>query len=183
MRLKYYLRGLGIGIIVTTIILSISFSLKKDTISDEEIIARAEQLGMIMPETEETNNGNPSEMQENGEENPQDEQNQEGQQPGQDAGENNAEGQQPGQDAEENDAEGQQAEATSYRLIISKGEVCRTICEHLAEGGVIDDAEAFRKYLFELGYASNLSTGVYDIPYGLTMEQVAQILRDGPIEE
>ena len=46
MRLRYYLRGLGIGIIVTAIIMNASFS-RKDEMSDEEIKARAAELGMI----------------------------------------------------------------------------------------------------------------------------------------
>lgn len=50
MKLKYYLRGLGIGIIVTTIILAVSFSKREVEISDEEIIERALQLGMVMQE-------------------------------------------------------------------------------------------------------------------------------------
>ena len=44
MKLKYYLRGLGIGIIVTTVILAVSFSKKEIKMSDEEIMARAAQL-------------------------------------------------------------------------------------------------------------------------------------------
>ena len=48
MKLKYYLRGLGIGIIVTTILLMIAFALHKPTMSDADIIARAKQLGMVM---------------------------------------------------------------------------------------------------------------------------------------
>ena len=39
MKLKYYLRGLGIGIIVTTVILAVSFSKKEIKMSDEEIMA------------------------------------------------------------------------------------------------------------------------------------------------
>lgn len=54
MKLKYYLRGLGIGIIVTTVILAVSFSKKEIKMSDEEIMARAAQLGMVMQETETT---------------------------------------------------------------------------------------------------------------------------------
>ena len=50
MKLKYYLRGLGIGIIVTTILLMIAFALHKPTMSDADIIARAKQLGMVMPD-------------------------------------------------------------------------------------------------------------------------------------
>lgn len=48
MKLKYYLRGLGIGIIVTTLVLMVAFSGKKEKLSDQEIMQRAEQLGMVM---------------------------------------------------------------------------------------------------------------------------------------
>ena len=55
MRLKYYLRGIGVGVIFATLLLSISFyfgrdNLHKKELTDEEIIAKAEELGMIMPE-------------------------------------------------------------------------------------------------------------------------------------
>lgn len=46
MELKYYLRGLGLGIIVTAIIMSVLTS-KNQTMTDAQIIARAKQLGMI----------------------------------------------------------------------------------------------------------------------------------------
>ena len=52
MRIKYYLRGLGVGIIVATIILSISSALRQPEMSDEEIMDRAAELGMVMPEEE-----------------------------------------------------------------------------------------------------------------------------------
>ncbi len=46
MNLKYYLRGLGIGIVVTALIMGIAAGGKKETLSDEEIKARAKTLGM-----------------------------------------------------------------------------------------------------------------------------------------
>lgn len=46
MKLKYYLRGLGIGIVGTTLILSIAFYQKRE-MSDAEIIKRATELGMV----------------------------------------------------------------------------------------------------------------------------------------
>ncbi|MBD5458630.1 MAG: hypothetical protein HDR27_08685 [Lachnospiraceae bacterium] len=46
MELKYYLRGLGLGIVVTAIIMGIASS-RRSAMTDEEIIARAKQLGMI----------------------------------------------------------------------------------------------------------------------------------------
>lgn len=48
MKLKYYLRGLGIGILLTTIILSLGN--KKETLSDKEIMEKARELGMVMKE-------------------------------------------------------------------------------------------------------------------------------------
>ena len=47
MKLKYYLRGLGIGIIVTTIILMVSFSGRKEEMSDEETARMRRMAGMI----------------------------------------------------------------------------------------------------------------------------------------
>ena len=51
MKLKYYLRGLGIGMIVTALILGISFSNRQDQTSqimtDDQIRERAAELGMV----------------------------------------------------------------------------------------------------------------------------------------
>ena len=47
MKLKYYLRGLGIGIMVTAVILSVAFGSRKETLSDREIMERATELGMV----------------------------------------------------------------------------------------------------------------------------------------
>lgn len=46
MEFKYYLRGLGLGVIVTAIIMGISAA-RRQTMTNEEIIARAKELGMI----------------------------------------------------------------------------------------------------------------------------------------
>ena len=45
MKLKYYLRGLGIGIVVTAIIMSITN--KSEEMTDAEIKMRALELGMV----------------------------------------------------------------------------------------------------------------------------------------
>ncbi len=57
MRFKYYLRGIGIGITLATLLLTISFYFGRDALvskelSDEEIIKLASDLGMVMPEEE-----------------------------------------------------------------------------------------------------------------------------------
>lgn len=48
MRLKYYMRGMGVGIILTALILSIANP--KEKLSDDEIKSRAAALGMTMRE-------------------------------------------------------------------------------------------------------------------------------------
>ncbi len=57
MRFKYYLRGIGIGVTLATLLLTISFyfgqdTLHKEKLTDEEIIEKATALGMVMPEEE-----------------------------------------------------------------------------------------------------------------------------------
>ncbi|MBR1865880.1 MAG: hypothetical protein IJ801_05175 [Lachnospiraceae bacterium] len=47
MKLKYYLRGLGVGMVVTALILGLRGSTVHATMSDAEVIARARQLGMV----------------------------------------------------------------------------------------------------------------------------------------
>lgn len=47
MNLKYYLRGLGVGIAVTSLILGIGLGSRKETLSNEEIKERARALGMV----------------------------------------------------------------------------------------------------------------------------------------
>ncbi len=47
MNLKYYLRGMGIGIILTAIVMGFALGGRKAALSDEEIITRARALGMV----------------------------------------------------------------------------------------------------------------------------------------
>ena len=61
MKLKYYLRGLGVGIICTAILMGIALSgNKKEKLTDTEIIERARLLGMVMAEEAPEEEGDPS---------------------------------------------------------------------------------------------------------------------------
>lgn len=189
MKLKYYLRGLGIGIIVTTIILAISFGGKEDDIDNipvEEVIAKATMLGMVMPEEEtETLSTEQQDVVEQILENNTEELNSEEASETTDTGISEEPVDTTDADVPEDSADVVQTDENKapYRLVVNRGDVCRTVCENLATNGVINDAEAFRKYLSEIGYASNISTGSYDIPYELTYEEIANVLKNGPIEE
>ncbi len=47
MGLKYYLRGLGVGIVVTALIMGIATNVQKEKLTDAEIKERARALGMV----------------------------------------------------------------------------------------------------------------------------------------
>lgn len=165
MKLKYYLRGLGVGIIVTTILLMISFA-KHGTMSDKQVMKRAEELGMVMQETESidepTSENTVSES-------TQETETQKDTQNEPDTQQAPVEPQQP--------AESQQPQMIDIR--VEKGEYCREISEKLAAEGLVDNAEAFRKYMGEIQYDEMVTIGVYHIPVGASYEEIANILISG----
>lgn len=203
MKLKYYLRGIGTGMIVTTLILAISFSFRKPEMTDEEIRQRAQALGMVMQEDSQTTEEKkvqeteeqgtmtpPADTQATGQEAPS-------------AGTPTAEqevlppdagttAQTPQEPAQPDNAQGTPQNGVSadqsgetggsFHLVIESGDVCRIVCEKLQKNGLIADAQAMRSHMSELGYANSIRAGAYEIPYGLTMEEVAQVIIAGPIE-
>ena len=178
MKLKYYLRGLGIGIIVTTIILVSCFSMQKPKMTDEQIIEKAAQLGMIMPEQNsaviaETETTEPEETEQKNE-----------QQIAAEKLQQETETQQESVVSDTENAENaEQTQQEPFTLVVNRGDVCRTMCENLAANGVIDDSEGLRKYLSEVGYASFISAGTYQIPYHASYEEITNILKAGPMEQ
>lgn len=215
MKLKYYLRGLAVGILVTTIILAISFSQTKKELSDQEVINRAKQLGMVMAdsgkiedyrEDTQTETGQ-SEQGETEEKVTGDTQNgaedNEGVtgDNGTDSGDNGTvtgdngtvtgdigtvvgdneggigdnEGGTADNGTGTEDA-GSDTEGKMVTFVISKGQFGRQISESLKKEGLVDDAEAFMKYLGETGKSEEILPGTYEIPMGSTYEEIVKIL-------
>ena len=83
----------------------------------------------------------------------------------------------------ENAENAEQTQQEPFTLVVNRGDVCRTMCENLAANGVIDDSEGLRKYLSEVGYASFISAGTYQIPYHASYEEITNILKAGPMEQ
>ena len=197
MKLKYYLRGLGIGISVTTIILVSCFSMQKPKMTDAQIMEKAVQLGMIMPEQNsaviaETETTEPEEKEKKNEQQiAAGELQQETETQTEVSKEQDTESQTEVQkeqetEAAENSTASENAEQTQqepFTLVVNRGDVCRTMCENLAANGVIDDSEGLRKYLSKVGYASFISAGTYQIPYHASYEEITNILKAGPMEQ
>lgn len=162
MKLKYYLRGLGIGIIVTTIIFMICIHVKGDAIlSDKEIKKRAEELGMVM--AEQTDDGKTIQDLQKENEKKNDE--------GQDTeSKKNGETDQAAQSQEEQN----KVELVQFNIV--PGEYSDTISQKLLDAGLIDDKAAFSKYINETGYDNFMQPGDFVIPKGSNYEEIAKIL-------
>lgn len=161
MKLKYYMRGIGIGVLVTTIILVIAFAFSGNNISDEEIINRAKKLGMVESSktmtnstTNTTNSTNTTEGNQTipGATNP--------------MPDNNS----------TNSSSTTNANNDSVDFTISENDVSRTVIERLAQQGLISDAAAFNKYLNDKGLDNNLQNGTFKIRRGMSEEELANLL-------
>ena len=215
MKLKYYLRGLAVGILVTTIILAISFSQTKRELSDQEVINRAKQLGMVMADSgkiedyredtqTETGQSEQGETEENvtgdtqnGAEDNEGVTGDNGTVTGDNGTVTGDNGTVPGDigtvagdneggtgDNEDGTGDngtgtedaGSDTEGKMVTFVISKGQFGRQISESLKREGLVDDAEAFMKYLGETGKSEEILPGTYEIPMGSTYEEIVKIL-------
>ncbi|MCI5621833.1 MAG: endolytic transglycosylase MltG [Lachnospiraceae bacterium] len=170
MRFKYYLRGLGIGIIVATVILSISFAIHGDNLSDAEIMRRAEKLGMVMPGSE-GENGTEAETEIS--EDSKDTNQQEDTRP---------ETVENVDDAEEalSDTEMISEDGTQLKLTIEVGDSTYSIARRLEEYGYVENGDSFAKYMQSKGYSKQMMPGEVIIPHGATQEEIAKILITDP---
>ena len=178
MKLKFYLRGLGIGILVTTVILGIA-SGRKQNMSDEEVIKRARELGMVestlltnLPDQgKEETQPEESKMQETQPEETKPE-------------ETKPEETKPEESkAEETKPEESQPEETQNKetdkmvnIVITKGESSTSVSKSLQKAGLVEDAAAFDKYLCANGYDKKIVTGTYEIPIGASEEEIAHLI-------
>lgn len=198
MKLKYYLRGLGMGIIVTALILMIFYNVK-GKMSDKEIISRAEKLGMIMKETEndtlfweqtselesasedgEIEKGTDADTTEAVTEQESEFLTEE---PTEEPSETEAEETtEISTEAQTEASEETTAEETGsanpsvYTLTITSGMYSEAVSARLAEAGMVASAVDFNSYLERNGYAERIRTGVYNITSGMSYDDIAGMI-------
>ena len=201
MKAKYYLRGLGIGVIVAVVIMGVTQDGRKETLSDREIMERAAELGMVEA------GGSLADMAEAATQEEKEEEALTAQMPG-----NEVEGkpseesteaptEKPTETPEEMatekptetptetptekptetpraTAEETPSKASSGTVLIEvkSGEGSYTICQKLVEKGVIASATEFDNYLYTGGYDRKLRAGSFEIPEGAQPEEIAKIL-------
>lgn len=61
-------------------------------------------------------------------------------------------------------------------ITIQSGSGSRTVCNQLAEAGLIEDAGDFDQYLMDNGYSRRICVGTYEIEMGADWEKIAKII-------
>ena len=178
MRIKYYIRGIGIGIIFATLVLTISFyfgkgSFAKEKLSDEEIIERATELGMVMEAT--TEEGTEEGTDENTKENPEE--------VAEESDEGNtekeatvtAEAAPQIEDIASSDSE--EAETITYvPFTVRGGESSEIVSENLKKAGLIDSVDDFNKYLSKINVDNLIQSGTFYVKQGSSYDDIAALL-------
>lgn len=201
MKLKYYLRGLGIGMIVTALILGISFSNRKDQTSqimtDDQIRERAAELGMVdsseltlaalQNSEKQPTEGTPEETTQTQEQN-----NIEAEPETTVPAETQATVEpETTQESEattepektagpETTAEPEVTEAPqrtqTASITIQRGDDSGSASRRLYEAGLVENAKAFDNYLCNNGYSRSINPGTYEIAPGISEEEIAKII-------
>lgn len=173
MKLKYYLRGLGIGILVTAAILTIVYH-TKGSMSDSQIMKRVAQLGMVMASTEDdTLFAQTTQVDTTIEET------------GTISVEETttvvetteavteASTEKPTEAPTEVPTEPAAAEAV---LTISPGMYSESVSAELVRLGIITNQKEFNSYLVNNGYAECIQTGDFKIKADMSYDEIARII-------
>ena len=165
MRLKYYLRGLGLGIIFAVIIMMIGFHDNKQSMSDTEIIEKAKTLGMVEAKNisgtvaDEYNSEKTDSSATNS-----------------DASSQKAETEQDSQMQDSQTAQEDTQQEAAQPAADAKQDTCRTIAEKLKALNLVDDAEQFRIYMGQKGADHFIADGEHIIPQGASYDDIITIL-------
>lgn len=184
MKFKYYLRGCGLGILFAAIVLMIAFHTQNKTMDDTAVMERASELGMIMPETQntdteaDTQQGEPvsktepelttetsatsTQITDDGNTIPADKQ------------KNIKKNTDKKESDKKTDAD-KAEESEDITVKIKSGEVCRQLAEELEDLGLVEDAESFRKYMQQCGYDDQIGVGTFHLKRGMTQEEIAKV--------
>ena len=200
MKLKYYLRGLGIGILVTTVILSLA-GIGRKNMTDEEVVKRAKELGMVestllsdLPDQTKTDNVRPTEPETSLQpETSEPEESTSTPETPEAPEETTTTPETPAAPEETTttpetpvapeetpvspeDGNPDTPAGETVTLVIGRGESSTTVSKNLKKAGIVEDAAAFDRFLCNNGYDKKIITGTYEIPYGASEEEIAKII-------
>ena len=195
MNLKYYLRGIGLGVIVTVVIMSIITGGRKESLTNEEIKERAKALGMIedkvlteyMEDRKQREEGALVKKETEAAEVTVDSSFTGSVQEEENAGlEKNTPEERAASDTEEDRGfeEGDEGMLPTGPTIftVKKGELPYSIGERLVKSELISSAEEFETYMLNNGYDRKVMAGEYKIPAGANEETIARLITGQKVE-
>lgn len=197
MKLKYYLRGLAVGILLTTIILTIA-NIGNKPLSDAQIRQRALALGMVDSESmklSDLQNETESSKAESTvpESTAQESTVQESTVPESSETKSDVptstvpESVVPESKPAASSVESSVPESSSVSVSepettkpvtiqIKSGANSYTVSKDLAAAGLVEDAKAYDDYLCKNGYAQKIHVGTYEIVPGMSYEEIAKMI-------
>ena len=202
MKIRYYLRGLGLGILFTAIFFLVSNNSSSQTMSDEQIKSRAKELGMIEStvlaelSTQETVEEMVAETVEEDdvaeettiaitEESAAAEESavEETEEITEEVASKEAAEEESVVEPNETVVEAEVKEpiqaapnTAPITIVVNRGEGSDTVSRRLAELGLVADAYEYDRYLMTNGYDKRIGAGEHVIPAGATWEEIAKIL-------
>ena len=192
MKLKYYLKGFGVGVLFSTVILSISLMLNQQQtgLTEEQIMARARELGMEMvsaekeTDTEEPTTKTPESSTMPAESTSPDITEKETASQGETV--TGMEGMEPvetlGEVPSVTESENESSEAvrveegtdeTTVIIHIEKGMSSDTIVRLLEEAGVVESSDELLNRLWEIEKTRYVRAGTYEFTRGMSVEEIA----------
>lgn len=169
------------GILVTVIILMIALNAKGGIMTDEKVMKRAAELGMVMKETSEPETENQRVPETSTQKNATQEEEHQKLQNVSEASETNKnessdKKEESGQKEDSDKKETSGNDSKDAAITVKKGDVCRDVAGQLYDKGLVDDAEAFRIYMGQHDYAKRLHVGSFRIQKGMSYEEIARAL-------
>lgn len=200
MKLKFYLRGLAIGILFSTIVYAVTSFGDKATLSNAEIIKRAQALGMVMQEDTlfESSNleSSDAELPSNTDQSSESEDNSSGEDSKEASSSNTKTPEQESSNqknsedtstensieipineqnsSQDGSVSNDQAEKISF--VIEPGMSAKQIVAILKDNGIIEDTGAFYEYLQMYSYSTVMQPGNYTVQKGISYERLAKLI-------
>lgn len=174
MNKKYFLRGLGVGIVITALVLCIAY---RKYNSEETVVKRATELGMIFPkqtpDTLFTVSGTAVAVATETPDASEDDETDSTIKPTQTPEMTEIPTIKPTSTPE------QKIIKSTRSIVIRDALMSESVAADLKKAGIIKDAEKFNKYLEESGMATKIRSGKYKVPVDADFEKIAKIITGG----
>lgn len=179
MKFKYFLRGLGVGIVFASIIfLTAYMSGSSWKMSDKEIMDRAKELGMVQQEENVrdliTTTENITDTQISS-----DTESESKTSTSSEENKTNTETEtEASTETVTTEHETAKTDNTSITITVDRGSSSFPVCQKLQEAGLIEDASEFDTYLVENGYANRIRVGEHVLKKGMSFHDIAEAISD-----